>query len=213
MAQNKRVIDFGSGFGEALLLWQKAFGISGLGIDIRPAACQRAQDKIATEELADQLEIICGDAAEYAFQSKPYDVATCIGATFIWQGGFQEAVNVMQQAIKPTGRLIIGEAFLRRSSIPAEIPLWMLSFKTEAELLKRAREAELDLVYVLHSSQADWDHYESENWRGMSDWLDENPTHPNRSAVLQHLRDSQTDYVTYGREFLGWALYVFRPGE
>ena len=43
MGEGGRVIDFGSGYGEALILWAREFGISGLGIDIRPAACARAR--------------------------------------------------------------------------------------------------------------------------------------------------------------------------
>lgn len=102
MREGSRVIDFGSGYGEALILWAATFGISGLGIDIRPAACERAQRKITAQGLEDRIEIVCADAAGYPVEPHTYDVASCMGATFIWRGGF---------SVTPGGRY----AFRRRS--------------------------------------------------------------------------------------------------
>ncbi len=212
MAEGARVIDFGSGYAEALLLWAREYGISGLGIDIRPAACQRACQKIEALGLGDRIEIVCGNAAEYAFEPHSYDVASCVGATFIWKGGFEEALGAMRRATVPDGRLIVGEAYWLRSMVPPECAQRETSIRTEYELLHMAREQGLELIYVLHSSRDEWDHYESENWRGLTDWLDENPTHPGRDDVIRHLHQSQEEYVRYGREYFGWALYVFRPG-
>jgi SAM-dependent methyltransferase len=211
MRKGSRVIDFGSGFGEALVLWAKAFGISGLGIDIRPAACERARAKIKAQGLADQIEIVCGNAGEYPVEPQSCDIAACIGATFCWKGGFKEALRAMRQAVKPGGRLIVGEVHWLGSQVPPEYAQRESSITTEYELLQMARAEGLEIIYVLHSSHDDWDHYESENWRGLSVWLDENPTHPQREDVLQHLHESQEEYLRYEREYLGWALYVLKP--
>jgi SAM-dependent methyltransferase len=211
MKKGSRVIDFGSGYAEALILWAEEFGISGLGIDIRFAACERARKKIQTLGLAEQIEIVCGDAAEYHFEAQSYDVACCVGATFIWKGGFQEAVGAMQQALAPGGRLIVGEAYWLHAAVPPQYSQRETSITTESELLHVVRAEGLELIYALHSSRDEWDHYESENWRGLSDWLDENPAHPAREDVIRHLHESQDEYVRYGREYLGWALYVLKP--
>jgi len=211
MREGGRIIDFGCGYAEGLILWAKAFGISGLGIDIRPAACERARQKIAAQGLADRIEIVCGNASEYPFAPGSCDVAACVGATFVWSGGFQEALRAMRRATAPGGRLIVGEAHWRRSDVPPEFAQRERSITTELELLRMARESGLEFIYALHSSRDEWDHYESENWRGLSDWLDENPTHPERADVLRHLHDSQEEYLRYGREYFGWALYVLKP--
>jgi SAM-dependent methyltransferase len=213
MRKGWQVIDFGCGYGEALSLWARAFGISGLGIDIRPAACQRAQEKMAAQGLSERIEIVCGNGAEYAFEPHHYDVAACIGATFVWQGGFREALGAMQRALAPGGSLIVGEAYWRRSGVPPVYAQREPGVTTEPELLRNAREQGLELGYVLHSSRDDWDHYESENWRGLLAWLEENPRHPERADALQRLHDSQGEYLRYGREYLGWALYLFKPNR
>ena len=211
MSKGNRVIDFGSGYAEALVLWAREFGISGLGIDIRPAACQRARSKIESRGLGERIEIVCGNAAELPVEAHDYDVASCLGATFIWKGGFREAVRAMQRAIKPGGRLIVGEAYWLHTIVPPEYAQRETSIRVEHELLHMAHEEGLELTYVLHSSRDEWDHYESENWRGLSDWLDEHPSHAQRQDVIQHLNQSQEEYLRYGREYLGWALYVFKP--
>ncbi len=211
MKKDSHIIDVGCGYAEPLILWAMEFGITGLGIDIRPAACERAREKIKSHGLESQLEIVCGNAAEYAFEPQSYDLATCIGATFCWKGGFQEAVREMKRAIKPGGRLIVGEAYWSHSDVPVEFAQRQLEITTEHKLLRMARAEELELIYVLHSSHDDWDHYESENLRGLSDWLDENPMHPAREDVLQHLHESQEEYLQFGREHFGWALYVLKP--
>lgn len=203
-----RIIDFGSGYAEPLILWAKVFGISGVGIEFRPAACERARQKIKAQGLENQLNIVCGDAAQYAFEPASFDIATCIGATFIWEGGFADALRVLRQAVKPQGVLIIGEAHWRQSNVPAAFAQSQLSVRAEPELLQVARQQEMEIIYVLHASRDDWDQYEAENWRGLAAWLDENPTHPERHQVIAHLHECQYEYMTYGREYFGWALYV-----
>lgn len=65
MKEGARVIDFGCGYGEALILWAQAFGVFGIGIDIRPHACARATGKVHRANLNDRIQIVCGDAREY----------------------------------------------------------------------------------------------------------------------------------------------------
>lgn len=43
LKEDSRVIDFGCGCGEVLALWAEEFGISGIGIDVREHACDRAR--------------------------------------------------------------------------------------------------------------------------------------------------------------------------
>jgi SAM-dependent methyltransferase len=51
-----RVIDFGCGFAEPLVLWAERFSVSGIGIDIRPYACERAREKIKKKGLQENIE-------------------------------------------------------------------------------------------------------------------------------------------------------------
>lgn len=202
-----RVIDFGAGFGEALALWAERFGISGVGIEIRPKACERARQRLAAGGWSNQVEIVCGDAGQYAFEPHGYDVAACLGASFVF-GGWQPCLRRLQDAVKPGGKLMVGEPYWLRSSVPPEYARSEPDVHTELELFQLARAEGLTVEYVVRASHDDWDRYEADNWQGLAQWLAENPDHPERDEVRRHLVDSQDWYARYGREYFGWAIYL-----
>lgn len=204
-----RVLDMGTGFGETLALWGEAYGVSGVGVDVRPYACERARARLAAAGLAERMAIVCGDAAAYAITPAAYRVAACLGATFVW-GGFQPTLTHLRAALAPGGSLVIGEPYWRHSYVPPYYGRREQIF-TEYELWQQARAAGFDIAAVWHASQAEWDRYESDNWRGLLRWLADNPAHPDRPAVLAHLHDSQAEYFQFAREYFGWALLVLFP--
>jgi SAM-dependent methyltransferase len=207
MGEGSRVIDFGCGFAEPLVLWAQKFGITGIGIDVREYACGRARKKIAAAGLENRIEIVCGNAAEYEFAVQGFDTATCIGASFIW-GGFRPAIHAMRRAIRPGGRLGIGEPYWCHDRVPITYAQQEQGVHREQDLLRIAREEGFDFAYVIRASHDDWDRYESDNWDGLLRWLAENPDHPERAEVQAHLHKIQEEYLTYGREYLGWAMYA-----
>ena len=212
MAPGKRLIDFGCGFAEPLVLWAEDFGISRVGIDIREKAIERARAKIAQRGLADRLEVVQGKGAEYPFEPGSFDYAACVGATFIW-GGYKPALEALKQAIRPCGKLIVGEAYWLKDSVPSELAQSQTDFHSESWLLKTTWEAGLEVEYVVRASHDDWDAYEAGNWYGLLRWINENPAHPERQEVIDFLHDSQAEYFRYGREYFGWALYLLTHQE
>src|SRR5512137_1694764 len=65
MGPGKKVIDFGSGYAEPLILWAEQFGIKGLGVELREACCKRARKKISDRGLGDRLKIVQADGSKY----------------------------------------------------------------------------------------------------------------------------------------------------
>jgi ubiquinone/menaquinone biosynthesis C-methylase UbiE len=206
----QRVIDFGSGLGEVLALWAENFGIEGVGIDIRWNACRRAKEKMTTRGLNGRIEIVCRNANEYSFDANSYDVAACIGATFIWDGGFRAAIQVLKKAIHPHGKLIVGEAHSKVDVLPV-VYARKQQLLTELELLQIIREEGFELEYIIRASQDEWDRYESGNWVGLLRWIETNPEHPERGQVIDHLRESQEEYLRFIRQYIGWAMYILTP--
>ena len=205
-----RVIDFGCGYGEPLALWAEHFGIHGVGIDVRDHVCERARKKMVERRLADRVQIVCANAAEYRFGTQAFDVAACVGASFIWSG-YRPAIQAMRDAIHATGRLVIGEPYWTRSHVPPEYATMEQGVHTEHELLRIAREEGFDFEYMVRASHDDWDRYEASNWHGLVRWIEENPDHAERQGVIDHLHKIQDEYLRYGREYLGWAIYILNP--
>jgi hypothetical protein len=117
----------------------------------------------------------------------------------------------MKNAIKPSGKLVIGEVYWLTEDVPAEFRRQQSGVASEVELLQGARREGFDFEYVLHSSHDDWDHYEAGNWHGLVSWIEANPSHPERQEVINHLHEIQDEYTTYGRMYFGWGLYVLNP--
>jgi len=210
MKPGDRVIDFGCGFAEPLILWAEGLGISGVGIDFRPYACERAVKKITARGLTELLSIVCGDASAYKPTPHTFDLASCIGATFIWSD-FAHAVRAMKEAVRPQGKLVIGEAHWLTDNVPDEFRLAQSEITTETELLRMAQQEGFDFEYVLHSNHDEWDRYEADNWVGLLRWIEANPDHPERQDVIDHLRQSQVEYTRYGYKYFGWAIYILSP--
>lgn len=214
----QRVIDFGCGYAEPLALWAEHFGVTGVGVERRPKACERARAKVRARGLDRQIEIVCGDAAAHAFEPGAYDAAACIGASFIW-GGYPQALRAMRPALKPDGVVLIGEPYWTTSRVPSRLAQ-AEPFHTEHELATIAWGEGFEMAHISRASHEDWDRYETANWRGYERWLRENPAHPDREAVFAQLRVEQDEYVRHGREHFGWAVYVLvqtralgMPGE
>ena len=208
---NSRVIDFGCGKGELLALWAEKFGISGTGVDISEQFCEKSRIKIQERKFENRIEIVLANGREYT-TDKTYDAGLCIGATFIW-GGFRETVQALKKFVQPAGKLAIGEPYWLKGNIPQEYldgsaPPGTLC---EYEILQIVHNEGYEIEYMVRASQDDWDNYNAGNWRGMVEWINDNPDHPDRQDIIDRLRKNQDDYLRYEREYLGWAVYVLNP--
>ena len=210
LAPGSRVIDFGCGYGEALALWSEHYGAGGVGIDIRPQACERATRKMAERGLAERIQIVCGPGADYAYPPHSFDAAACIGASFIW-GSFPEALAALKNAVRPGGRVAIGEVYWLSADVPQEYRQTQPEFFMEKDLLDMIRKGGFDLEGIVRSGYDDWDRYQSGNWAGLIRWLVENPGHPDRPQVIEHLRATQDEYLKYEHNYLGWGVFILAP--
>ena len=73
----------------------------------------------------------------------------------------------------------------------------------------------LDLVYTLVSNTDDWDRYEGLQWHATSELLARTQIPPDLPELIERVEKAKAAYLRWGRETLGWAIYVFRsrPAE
>jgi len=208
----KRVIDFGCGYGQALTLWAEDFGISGVGVDIHQFLCKRATERVAARALTELVEIVCSNAADYEFEAHSFDIASCLGASFIW-GGYRQAIRKMKIALCSGGKIVVGEPYYTHGKIPSKLIKYEGDLHTEFELMQITREEGFEIEFVVRASGDDWDRYVSSSWYGLLRWIDENPDHIERQYVIDYLHKSQDMYLKYQRKYEGWALYILNPRE
>jgi len=207
-----RVIDFGCGYGRSLALWAKDFGVSGIGVEIHTFLCQRAKERMVESGLADRVEIVCANALDYLVEPGVFDVAACLGATFIW-GGYHAALQEMKKSLRPDGKIVVGEPYYTKENVPEELIKFEGDLHTEHQLMGITRDEGLDVEFVVRASRDDWDRYVSASWYSLIRWIDANPDHPERQYVIDHLHKKQDMYNRYQREYEGWVLYILNQNK
>ena len=87
------------------------------------------------------------------------------------------------------------------------------TYETHYGNVQAGKELGLRLEYTLVSSEDDWDRYEGLQWYAAGEWARENAEDPDVSEVLEWVRKNKEAYLRWGRDTLGWAIYVFRKKE
>ncbi len=210
LRERSRVVEIGCGNGTILALWGREYGVSGVGIEAREDACRRAEETLRAAGLGDRIGVRCMDAREYV-PDEPFDCAASIGASHIW-GGFAATLDALLGMVSDEGTIVIGDRCWRSDRTPPEFAREWPDVLTEYEILGTVREAGLDVAAVLRAGHDDWDRYESGIWQAVLSWLAENPDYPEREFMLDYLHRIQDEYFGYGREHMGWAIFVLVPG-
>jgi hypothetical protein len=110
--------------------------------------------------------------------------------------------------VKPGGYVAIGEPFWRRLPLPDDYEDRALLLTTLEGTVTIFETEGLPVVYVIASSEDDWDRYETLHWQAVERWLAENPVDPDAADVRTRSAGYKRTYLRYGRDFLGWAIFV-----
>ncbi|HOL16042.1 MAG TPA: class I SAM-dependent methyltransferase, partial [Bacillota bacterium] len=60
------------------------------------------------------------------------------------------------------------------------------------------------------SSPDDWDRYEGLQWYAAAEYARSNPNDPDLPELMERVNRSRESYLRWGRDCLGWAVYLFR---
>ncbi|MGD1993703.1 MAG: class I SAM-dependent methyltransferase [Anaerolineae bacterium] len=211
-----RVLEIATGKGEFIVRLAERYGIEGVGVDLSPYCIADARRKHQRRVPDAQLSFLEMDGADYEPERpESFDLVACIGASWIYDGhrGTLRALNGMAAQ---GSWIVVGEPYWRQE--PAREYLEAIGeergrYGTHYENVKIGEEQGLELVYTLVSSQDDWDRYEGLQWYAAEEWAREHPQDPDGEEVLRRVRENKATYLTWGRDTLGWAIYVFGKGR
>jgi cyclopropane fatty-acyl-phospholipid synthase-like methyltransferase len=153
-----RVLDIACGKAALLLRIAERHGASGVGVDISPYELEEARRRAASRQLEDRVEIVNLGGAEYDATPGSFDLAMCIGATWVWDG-FAGTIEALKKIVAPGGLIAIGEPFKLKEPDPGYIevePDFAPNLVTHAENVAMAQEAGLTLLYTVASNVDDW---------------------------------------------------------
>ncbi|MDP6824481.1 MAG: methyltransferase domain-containing protein [Dehalococcoidia bacterium] len=210
-----RVLDIACGKAELLIRIADHHDASGVGVDISSYETEVARQRVAERRLDDRVEIVLMGGADYDAAPGSFDLAMCIGATWVWDG-YVGTIEALKKIAKPGGLIAIGEPFkMHEPSAEYENaePGLVANLVTHAENVAIAVNAGLTPLYAIVSSQDDWDRYEGLQWRAAEAFAVENPDDPDLPELLARMRENRTVYLRHARDTLNWAIYLFRaPG-
>jgi hypothetical protein len=56
-----------------------------------------------------------------------------------------------------------------------------------------------------------WNQYIARQWMTVSDWLRGHLDDPDVPALREWIASGRREYMTYGRRYFGWGVFVLRP--
>jgi SAM-dependent methyltransferase len=210
---NATVIDIGCGKGEMLIRLVEKYDIRGLGIDKSPYCVREAEKRKRQRIPRVDLKFLEMDGVQYKPESgESLDLAMCVGATWIY-GGYRNTVKALGGMTRPSGFVMVGEPFWRTNP-PQEYlqseGLSADSFDTHHGNVTTGESEGLRLVYTLVSSEKDWDRSEGLHWYTAAEYALTHPKDPDLEDLLGRDSKEKESYLRWGREVLGWAIYLFR---
>jgi SAM-dependent methyltransferase len=207
LGPESRVLDIASGRGGPALLLAHEFGCRVEGIEIAPEFHAAAVERAEAAGLSELVSFELGDASEADLAADAYDVAMCLGASFVW-GSLAGTLDALEPVARPGGHVVVGEPFWRRLPLPDDYEERTGPYTTLEDTVTIFETGSLAVVSVIASSEDDFDRYETLHWRAVEEWLAENPNDPDVGEVRARHQQYKRTYLRYGRDYLGWAVFV-----
>lgn len=204
------VLEIGSGQGELLIRLVERYQVSALGLELDAASIEEARKQTATRILTGKLEFRECDARSFEADAPSFDLAVCLGACHI-HGGFRPTLEHLACLVHPGGQLLIGDGYWKQE--PAQE--YLAALETTRDELQTHREnvetgVALDLLplYAVVCSEDEWDRFEWLHMHGRC--ARRSPDDPELPAVIARIRAWRDIYLRWGRDTLGFGLYLFQ---
>lgn len=208
-----RVLDVACGKAEFLCLMAKRYDVTGTGIELSPYTIEEARKNVDARNLGDRINLLNADGSTYTpEEAGRLDLVSCIGASWIYQG-HAGTLKALKKMTRQGGLVLVGEPFWRTEPDPE----YLKATGTHPDMcgshmgnLKTGEELGLACLYTVVSNHDDWDHYEGLQWQAAERYAAEHPDDPDTEALLRSARRNRDAYLRWGRDCLGWAMYLFR---
>ena len=208
-----RVLDIAAGKGEFILRLAERYGLSGVGIDLSPYCIADAREKVAQRLPDGRVQFLEMEGADYE-PERPhtFNLTACLGASWIFDG-YRGTLEALRRMATADGWIVVGEPYWRQEPAAEYLNAMGMertTFGTHIENVLTGEEMGLSPAYALVSNLDDWDRYEGLQWYAADRWARTHPDDPDMEEVLAKVNAGRKEYLTWGRDTLGWAIYVFR---
>jgi SAM-dependent methyltransferase len=211
LKKGSTILDIACGKGELITRIAERYEVLGVGVDLSSYFAAHTKRKLKERAPSTNLEILEMDGADYR-SNRLFDLSMCIGASWIFRG-HRGTLKALRSLTKPGGLIITGEPFWIKEPEQAYLEAENCTreaWGTHSENVLTGEDEGLFPLYTLVSNQDDWDRYETLQWWAAKDFTRANPDDKDIQEVLEMIDLQRKIYLRWGRNTVGWAIYVFQ---
>jgi SAM-dependent methyltransferase len=205
------VLDVACGHAELLLRWHERHGAAGVGVEASPYAAARAHARVAERGAGSSVTIVHGRGEDFETAER-FDVACCVGASWIWNG-HEGTLRALAGFVKPGGAVVTGEPYWKDAPPPEYLAaegVRVEGFHSLEDCHRIALDLGLELVWMARSTAGEWDEYEMRQCAAVDAFARAHPGDADLAELRARRRQHDEAYLRWGRACLGWALWAFR---
>jgi SAM-dependent methyltransferase len=177
-------------------------------------AREKIHERLVSRNFKGGVTVHEGDAGAFRATMAPatYDLTICIGSTHAL-GGYQKALQVLKRLTKPGGQVLLGEGFWQQPPPPAYLEATGLltdEFQPHWQNIELGNAEGLVPLWSITATQREWDEYEWAHQRNIEAYAANHTDLDTAREMLSRSRTWRQAYWRWGRETLGFGLYLFR---
>ena len=210
-----RVLDLGCGRAELSLRIIERFGSTVIAVDNSSLMLDAARERAEWTGALHKLHLDDADIRQFRADPETFHLSVMLGAGGI-DGGMGGMCRKLKEWTTSGGYIMIGHGFWQQRPHPDYLALLQgteVEFTDHAGNVKAGVDAGLIPMHAATSSPDEWDEYEWKYCRSIERYAREQPEDPDIPAMLERIRKWRDGYLRWGRQTLGFAVYLFyRPG-
>ncbi|WP_379127009.1 SAM-dependent methyltransferase [Paenibacillus sp. sgz500958] len=209
-----RVLEIGAGQGELARRLVHMYDTAVDAVENSAYAIEEAHKRTSQQSPESRIHFIEEDAGTYlaTVENGTYDAAICIASTHALES-MANTLSLFSKAVRPGGSILIGDGYWKKK--PDASYLGALGSE-ENELRHYDTTVLLGERYGLTplwstvASEDDWDRFEWNYSLSIEQYCQDHPDDPSVPEMRENIRNWRRTYLTWGRDTLGFGLFLYR---
>ncbi|HEX6865790.1 MAG TPA: class I SAM-dependent methyltransferase [Caulobacteraceae bacterium] len=208
-----RTLDLGCGNAAMSIHMAETYGVHIDALERSPKVSAIARKRLEGRGAPGKVTLHNVEAVEFLEGAKPYDLVVAVGASGIADPPEPQAImEALKAHVKPGGLLLWSDPYWKADPDPAFVAMIApyAAYKTHVGNIEAGEAAGLELRYAGASPPHEWDDCIYSMYAASQAWLADHPDDPEAADVRERNEMQRMAYQTFGRETLGFGLYLFR---
>jgi SAM-dependent methyltransferase len=209
-----RTLDLGCGNAEMSIYLAETHGLTVDAVERSEAVSAIAHKRLEGRGAPGSVTLHTTESQTFLKDAEPYALIVSAGASGIVPGPPepQAIMTALKKHLAPGGMLLWADPYWKADPDPAFAAMLgpYGAYKSHAGNIEAGENAGLELWYAGASPQTELDDCMFSMYAAVQRWLAANPDAPDAADVRTRAQMQRMAYTTFGRDTLGFGLYLFR---